>query len=396
MPKQKLSKEISNELNEYIKKYFDTLTYEQIADKFRQYGVTSDAVRKRRIRLNLPPKCINVQNKDLLLPVDKQVERDIYLSKIKEGKKQTDRKYNFLIEQIKGMEREIDAIRHIGTISSYTIEPKTRVKDECTAVALASDWHIEEPVALKQVNGLNEYSLQIAHSRSDEFFQQTLEMALMYQANTLILALLGDFISNSIHDELMEENELSPIEATITAQNMIISGIQFLLDNYDGQIVVPCHSGNHARTTKKQRSATEAGNSLEYFMYHNIANYFRHEERLSFLIPESYHSYVDVYGYTIRFHHGHSIRYGGGVGGVFIPAYKAISQWNKGNVANLDCFGHFHQFKDGGNFITNGSLIGYNAYAISIKAEFEKPKQVFFIVEKGKGKTATVPILFTK
>jgi hypothetical protein len=69
---------------------------------------------------------------------------------------------------------------------------------------------------------------------------------------------------------------------------------------------------------------------------------------------------LQIYDVTVRFHHGHSIRYAGGVGGIYIPTNKAIAQWNKGRHADLDVFGHFHQLRDGGNFICNGSLIGYN------------------------------------
>ena len=143
----------------------------------------------------------------------------------------------------------------------------------------------------------------------------------------------------------------------------------------------------------KTRKATEAGHSLEYIMYNSLANYFRNEKRVKFLISKSYHSYVEVFDTTIRFHHGHNVRYGGGVGGIYIPVNKAIAQWNKLRWADIDCFGHFHQRVDGGNFLANGCTIGYNAYALSIKAGFEKPSQTFFLVDKKRGKTATWPIL---
>jgi hypothetical protein len=145
--------------------------------------------------------------------------------------------------------------------------------------------------------------------------------------------------------------------------------------------------------TKKTHFSTEAGNSLEYLMYHNLANHFRDEPRVTFMLSRSYLTYVDVAGYLVRFHHGHAIKYGGGIGGIFIPAFKAISQWDKGRQANLDAFGHFHQVKDGGKFITNGSLVGFNDFAVRIKADYEKPKQVFFLVDhKRKEKTVTTPI----
>jgi hypothetical protein len=136
-----------------------------------------------------------------------------------------------------------------------------------------------------------------------------------------------------------------------------------------------------------------AGNSLEYAMYHVLAKDFDGNKRVKFLITTSYLSFVTVGGYTIRFHHGHAIKYGGGIGGIFIPAFKAISQWQKSRSADLDVFGHFHASKDGGNFLCNGSLIGYNEYAVSIKCDYEKPKQTFFLVDhKRREKTITTPI----
>jgi hypothetical protein len=109
------------------------------------------------------------------------------------------------------------------------------------------------------------------------------------------------------------------------AQEHIVSGIEFLLANSKYNFIVPCHSGNHARTTKQTYFSSENGHSLEYLMYLHLAAYFRGESRVKFIIPEGYHSYLKVYDQTLRFHHGHAVKYGGGVGGIFIPAYKAIS-----------------------------------------------------------------------
>ena len=176
---------------------------------------------------------------------------------------------------------------------------------------------------------------------------------------------------------------------------MIASGIQYILDNTQLNLVIPCHSGNHARTTKETRFATEAGHSLEYIMYHMLADHFRNNKRVKFIIPRSYHSYVEVYGTVVRFHHGHNLKYGGGVGGLTIPVNKAIAQWNKTEWADIDCFGHWHTRFDGGNFIANGSSIGFNAFAVGIKASFEKPSQTLFLIDKKRGKTCVWPILFS-
>lgn len=283
---------------------------------------------------------------------------------------------------------------------TFKISPKTSTgESEATAVMVASDWHVEERVKPSTINMKNRFDLDLAKVRANQFFQNGLRLVeIMRQATTvktLVLALLGDFITNDIHEELVELNQLPPMDAAIYARDLIASGIEFLLKrgNFD-EIVIPCHSGNHGRTTKKVQVSTERGHSLEYFMFDSLARHFKDEPRVKFVVAEGYHSYLQVHGMTIRFHHGHEIRYQGGVGGIFIPANKAIAQWNKVQWADLDVFGHFHQMKDGGNFVSNGSLIGFNAYALSIKADYEHPKQAFFLIDRKRGRTITAPIVF--
>ena len=186
---------------------------------------------------------------------------------------------------------------------------------------------------------------------------------------------------------------MRPMDATLECWRILSAGINYILDNTDVNLIIPCHSGNHARTTKKTHPSTESGNSLEYILYHGLASEFKDNKRVTFVIPTSYHSYIDVGGFMLRFHHGHAMRYSGGIGGIYISVNKAIAQWNKVQRADLDIFGHFHQLRDGGNFICNGSLIGWNEFANFIKADYEKPKQAFFLIDHERGeKTITAPI----
>ena len=106
-------------------------------------------------------------------------------------------------------------------------------------------------------------------------------------------------------------------------------------------------------------------------------------------VEEGYHNWLEVQGHLVRFHHGDSINYGGGVGGITIPVNKAIAQWNKVRTAAYDYFGHFHQSVNMNRWTCNGSLIGYGAYALSIKAECEEPSQTISIVSRKRGKILT-------
>lgn len=310
------------------------------------------------------------------------------------------KKYSHAIKQIERLERANQVIKDLkGTVSIHKIEPVTTSgNSEATCVWVASDWHVEENVDPKTIDGLNEYSMKIAKTRSETFFRAGLKLtnalAKEVQINTIVLALLGDFFTNDIHDELVEINEVGPMHAAIYAQNLIASGIEYILKNSKYNLVIPCASGNHARTSKTTRFSTENSHSLEYFVYKYLENHFRRNKRVKFLIPNGYHQYVKIYDTTLRFHHGHAMKYQGGVGGITIPVNKAIAQWNKAIKADIDVFGHWHQFFDGGNFICNGSMIGYNVYALTIKASFERPKQALFLIDRDRGKTAVWPILF--
>ena len=112
-------------------------------------------------------------------------------------------------------------------------------------------------------------------------------------------------------------------------------------------------------------------------------------------IADGYHNYVEVYGKVIRTHHGDNIAYQGGVGGITISVEKAIASWNKARVADLDIFGHHHTQQQNPKWVANGSLIGFGAYSLAIKAPFEPPQQTFFLWDSKRGRTITAPIHLT-
>lgn len=367
-----------------IDKFIEThslLTYEELAD---ETGLHVDAVRKRYRKLGLPPKRENKQNKPLTPEMD--LERDLRLGHLTADKKQTDKKYKLLQKQNEELQKQVNLIKQVREVTTYEIKSASSSESQATSVSILSDVHSEELVRPESVNNLNEYNLEIATERIPRFFANTARLIKVKQQSskitTHILALLGDNVTGQIHEEI--ETLLDPAEAVIFAMNHIASGIEFLLNETNVNFLIPCHSGNHGRQTKTIHQGNEHGNSNEYLMYHMLANHFKGNKRVKFLIAKGYHSFIDIAGFKIRFHHGHNLKYGGGVGGIFIPTRKAIAQWNRSNPVDLDVFGHFHQLLWGGNFICNGSVIGYNAYALGIKADFDRPKQAFFLVNHGR------------
>lgn len=332
--------------------------------------------------------------------IETTIEQDLLLGNKDKLISKLSNKNKELIREMELLRKENDIVQKLrNDVFPQEVSIVTSNKSVTSAVVVqCSDWHIEETVTENQVSGLNRFDLSVADKRMNQLVNVSKEIIdtiiLPYNIQTLILPLQGDFISGNIHDELLEGNSLLPGDAILKAQNMLIGLIDFYIENTTiPEIMIVVSSGNHGRMTKKQRISTELGNSLEHYMYNILFDRYRENNRINFNLQQGYHTIVDVYGTKVRFHHGHFIRYGGGVGGITIPVNKAISQWNKTKNVDLDVFGHFHQTLNHKNFVCNGSLIGYNAYAVSIKAEYEPPSQNLFVIDSKRGKTLFTPIV---
>lgn len=323
------------------------------------------------------------------------------IDELKRKNAEANERYKNTLSLLREADSKLDAIlkvkdeivgmpaKHIALLQQH--------ESESTAILEGSDWHLEERVDPKTVDGVNEYNPDVAEARITKFFQNGLSMVEMCRTRNridkLVLALLGDIITGYIHEELAESNYLSPTEAILKAYMMIRGGIDFLLkEGKFDQIVLPCCVGNHGRTTKKMRISTAVRNSYEWLLYQFLAMHYQDDARVRFLIASGYFVFMDVYDTKLRFHHGDDVRYQGGVGGLTIPLNKAIAQWNKMRRVDVDVLGHWHTRINSRDFVVNGSAVGFNAYAISIKASYEPPSQNFFLIHPERGKTVEIPI----
>lgn len=271
---------------------------------------------------------------------------------------------------------------------------------EAAWVALASDWHIEESVDPGKVNGVNSYDLNIARKRVERYFSGVAWLinyhSEKFKLRDGVLWLGGDLITGYLREENLEENECSPVQAIARLHTWISAGIRYILKETGTQnLKIVCNSGNHGRLTEKVRPSTREANSLEWLLYHFLKSEFQSEKRVDFHLPIGAHQYLSVYDWTIRFTHGDDAKYGGGVGGILIPIQKALYRWQTYRHADLTCIGHFHQYHDISDLVINGSLIGYNPYALKIGAKFEQPQQAFFLIDSRRGKTFPASVWVT-
>lgn len=309
-------------------------------------------------------------------------------------------KYKEALKQIDELNKS-NAIANIFRETTKILLPhdfkiKPTIPTDAVANLCLGDWHIDEEVEAKRINNINSFNSKICLKRIESLLASLSDILEMCRSRsnieTLIVYLLGDFISGHIHEELMEDNSSSPIQASLELYEILVGVFDYLLrDPKLKQIIVPCVCGNHSRITKKCRVKTLTNNSLEYLIYQLLAIYYK-DSKIKFLIPEGYFCITNVYGFKIRSSHGHYVNFKDGVGGVTIPLNKAIDKWNRAIKVDLDILGHWHQRICMPEFVLNGSLIGYSEFAEKVKAKPEPPSQSFFLTTQKYVKTTEVPI----
>lgn len=329
-------------------------------------------------------------------------ERDLVEERHERLREQRDRdERRHLIEQL---DEARSRQAFLDDISSGHEPPRIMPRErtgvrEVTPVVLASDWHVEEEVDPVSVAGRNRYNLAIAERRIERFWQGAMWLVEHHRADghlkirDMVLGLLGDLMTGYIHPENIETSLLSPVETVRWLLPRLRNGIMSLVDQLQlERLVVVCSHGNHGRTTDKIRVSTGAKNSFEWLLYCTLADMFRDDPRVVFEVTQSEHQYVQVYDLWIHQHHGHEVRYQGGIGGIGIPLLKAVSDWDRVKPCHLHCIGHWHQQRDFESAIVNGSLIGFNAYAMKIRAPYAPPLQTFFLLDPKRGKSSVDPI----
>jgi hypothetical protein len=262
---------------------------------------------------------------------------------------------------------------------------------------MLSDAHVEENVRPGETPTDNVYNPEIADRSLARFFSSLKWKIDLYRnawkIRTALVWLGGDLMTGHIHAENVENTNGTPLETMLWLRPRIISGIDSLLaDGQLEEIYIPCSYANHGRNTPKPYRALGAVHSYEWCLYQFLALHYANEPRVRFLADESAHQYAHVFDFDLHFHHGDETNYQGGVGGITIPLNKATAQWDIARRCHYHHYGHWHQYQDTGRVVVNGSVIGFNAYAMSIKATPEAPRQAFYLLDSKRGKTCSSPL----
>ena len=340
----------------------------------------------------------DINNFKGMVDAKRQHEVDREIAKLKDKHIKLEKKYRELLEDHTLLKNEYEFVNGIDLteIQPIVVEPILDSQTSESYYALnISDVHCLETVFPEQVNELNQYNKEICSQSMRNLWDGALSKINSHRSKTAIpkigINILGDIITNQLHPDQKETNQGTPMEEIMFALDVISGGIYyFLKDGNFEQIDINCCDGNHGRDDQKKiQVANRVKHSYEWLIYKFLEKMYKDEPRIKFNIATGYLTYIQIYDQQIRIHHGDGIRYQGGIGGLTIPMNKAIQEWNTGKQATLDVFGHWHTSINTGQFVSNGSVIGYSPYSIWIKAKYEKPSQTGILLNKKKGITST-------
>ena len=221
-----------------------------------------------------------------------------------------------IIGRLKKAEKELAAVRTLKSHSgTFNIHPRLgKNQSEATAVACLSDVHVGNHITLAQTNGINEYNVGLARSRCATFFERVVRLTCKERQDLkieeLVLFLGGDNFDGNLHmDTALSNIPAAPMTQAVIAQEIIESGLKFLLEKGNfKRITIVCKDGNHGRISVKQHWNSRVGNSLEWYMYYNLRERY---PMFKWVIDESFFTYLKVYDWMVRFHHGDTVFFGG-------------------------------------------------------------------------------------
>jgi len=286
----------------------------------------------------------------------------------------------------------------------WLVPSKDRKQHFGTLVGMFSDLHSSEVVNPNEIGGYNKYNLSIAEMRTRRYFSRSIHVARNYLAGVkydgFVVVLDGDLVSGDIHDELIETNECSTLEAIYVTVPWLVRGLEMFREEF-GKVHVVSAPGNHGRNSKKPRHKKRSQNNADTLIAKLVAREFSGDDRVTFDIPESADVDFKVYDYVFSAEHGDNMRFSGtseigSLGPVKRGSLrKTKKRQEQGRPVKFNLFGHFHQFVPAytQGFVMNGSLKGYDEYASDGQFAPEEAQQALMVVTPEHGITITAPVL---
>lgn len=283
---------------------------------------------------------------------------------------------------------------------TWTIDLPRKKSLPGVPIALWSDWHAGEVVFPEQINGVNEFDLEILNRRVRGLVEKTIYLLRRHVVNPeypgIIVNLGGDMMSGDIHEELSNTNEKPTMAVLLDLFAVLRWALSTLADEF-GSLFVPCVTGNHGRNTRKPRAKDRNRTNFDWLLYQFLGKSFENDKRVRFYVPDGPDALYSVFGHKYLLTHGDQFRGGDGIIGAIGPITRGNQRKQARNTAirreyDTMILGHWHQYMPLHRTLVNGSLKGYDEYANVNNFAYEPPIQALWLNHPEHGVVMHLPI----
>jgi hypothetical protein len=272
-------------------------------------------------------------------------------------------------------------------------------------VLIISDIHYGEVVQTDEVGGVNIYNAKTAERRLKKLAETTIDLATNHMGRAkvaypgIVVALGGDMISGSIHEELEISNDKTPHQG-VNDLTDILAGVIDTMATKFGRVFIPAVVGNHGRSTHKGRYKGRVYTNFDWNIYCNLERCFRGNKHVQFMIPNEPDARFDVFSTRFLLTHGDLLGTAGGDGiiGCVGPILRGGMKIGRAEATIGRDFDylllcHYHQLTWLPKIIVNGCVKGFDEYArLKLRIPYEPPSQALFFVHPEHGITARWPV----
>ncbi len=367
-----------------------------------EYGVTVHRTTIQRWYDREVCRDAEVDQEELLESLDDRVKIDKKVQTLKTEANYYKKLYTQALKTFNSQEAIVDAIKtYSPTFDPVPIQPPTNHdsmgQHPQTMVAVLTDTHVGERVALNQMAGLNDYDLDKFNRRLSGWAIQVLNLATyrrnICDVNELVVPMLGDIISGDIHEELSRSNIDNCMMQMLSAAHVISQALMYLAPHFES-IRVPCVVGNHGRMTRKP-PMKDKYMDWDFMVYQWMAAFCARQPNITFQIPKTFAQIIEVCNRKILLFHGDSISGGGSSQSIhrMVSAMRGVTQFRQAIETTVvkhdgdlsDVFtdvmlGHFHRVDTydigTGSAWICGTTKGGDEFSLNRLQAVSVPKQV--------------------
>jgi len=281
-------------------------------------------------------------------------------------------------------------------------------KAEHMPYLLTSDFHCGEVVKAEETDASYGYDSATFQRRYRLMIDTAIYLATKHSGENwkfpgFIYARGGDIISGQLHPELIETDDLTPLEAVQMVAEEEMGGVRKLLDAF-GRVEVKSFGagGNHDRDLFKPTTKRAAAHSYDYLVEVMLRREFKRNSRVTFQTSRSFDVRFPIYEMNILLTHGDRMGSRGGQG--FIGPAATILRGVQKVMQEQLALGHRVDRVDHGHFhypmilpfvLSNGSMPGYTEYAKQFRMRPQPPQQVLCFHHPRRGVVDYKPIVLT-